>query len=310
MTVPITILLVTMNRRDLLEMTLWYLYETSGVEERNLWIWDNASTDDTPDFLGSLVGRPGVRCFRSKENVGLVGAHKRMVPHVKTPYFLTLDDDVWITNKGWASACARVLGASSSIHQLMLQGHPDALARAANDYGVGHTDLDRPFFRVPPVWPGPKMEMDFTVASLLEHGVDLGNGMRVEEIGGEGVVVPVSGSQLPCPISGSCSAWRTEDVAPLVLRESRHPVVDLREAWGEPLQQRRSSREGTLLGYGMFHPCPGPLWHLGRGEVYWKTKCDMAEAIYGRTSEEQRSWLERSREASGWGQPLESPEAL
>ncbi|MDO8630128.1 MAG: hypothetical protein Q7R41_06505, partial [Phycisphaerales bacterium] len=62
----ITITIVTMNRREILEKTLYYLYETSDDSERDIFIWDNASTDDTPDFLGTMVGWPGVRVFRSK----------------------------------------------------------------------------------------------------------------------------------------------------------------------------------------------------------------------------------------------------
>lgn len=297
-----------MNRRDLLEMTLWYIYETSTAEERNIWIWDNASEDDTSDFLGTMVGWPGVRVFRSRENLGLAEPRRRMLPRVQTPYIHTLDDDVWIINRGWASASVRALEADPSIHQLMLQGYPDERAQAVNDYGVGHVRLDQPFFRVPPIQPQ---------LSKIEggRGVDLSPGMRVEDAGGEKIVVPANGAQLPCAISGSCSAWRTSDVISLPLVKERHPVVDLREAWGFPLQrqrlaEQRASREATLLGYGMFHPCPGPLWHLGRGERHWQTRCDMAEAIYGRSGEEQRSWLENARAASGWGRALEDPDSV
>lgn len=305
----ITVLLVTMNRRDLLEIALWYLYETSTAEERDIWIWDNASTDDTPDFLGTMIGWPGVRVFRSKTNVGLVEPRRRMLPHVRTPYIMTLDDDVWILHKGWASAVARVLDADLSIHQLAL---PNGNVPSTNTYGVTHTKLDRPFFRVPSVWPQEKMQ---SVDPLHEY-VDMyggrtpdGVGMQVVHIGGERVIVP-DGTELPVAVSGSCSAWRAYNVMSLPARADRHPVMDLREAWGFPMQQLRGSREAMMVDYGSFHPCPGPLWHIGRGESHWKTRCDMAEAVYGRSKDEQRSWLENARTASGWGQSLEDPDSL
>ena len=116
----VTILIVTMDRRDLLELTLWYIYETSTDEERNIWIWDNGSHDDTPAFLGSMAGWPGVRCFRSETNLGLVGGRKRMLPYVETPYVFTLDDDMWPLNKGWAGGVGRAMVADPSIYQLAL----------------------------------------------------------------------------------------------------------------------------------------------------------------------------------------------
>ncbi len=310
---PLTVLLVTMNRRELLEIGLWYLYETSTDEERDLWIWDNASSDDTPDFLGTMVGWPGVRVFQSRVNVGLAGARRRMITHVRTPYVFTLDDDVWLLTRGWAAAAAKVFAADPSIGQLMVpQGHVDP----SSGFGVVHEKLDRPFFRVPPVLPRDRDAVTGDLSHDLRHHVDLRGapppfeGVRVEDVAGERLAVPLSGTQLPLAVSGSCSSWRTEDVLPLARREDRHPVVDLREAWSFPIQAARRAREALLLGHGMMHPCPGPLWHLGRGELHWETRCRMAPAIYGRTGEEQRRWLEVARAASGWGRPLEDPDVL
>lgn len=310
---PLTILLVTMNRRDLLEIALWFIYETSNANERDLWIWDNASEDDTSDFLGTLVGWPGVRVFRSRENLGLVGPRKRMLPYIKTPYVFTLDDDVWIMSRGWASAVARVLDGDHSIGQLALaQGD----VHSTNGYGVVHEKLDRPFFRVPPIWPRSKRTSEEVLRDPLPGHVDLHGrppsmvGSHVGHVGGEQVFLPSKGTQLPFAVSGSCAAWRTADLLPLIEKTERHPVIDLREAWGFSLQERLGRREGLLPAYGMYHPCPGPLWHLGRGEKHWETRCQMAKAVYGRSAEEQRSWLERAREGSGWGRSLEDPSVL
>lgn len=298
---PITILLVTMDRRDILEKTLWYIYETSTDEERNIWIWDNASQDDTPDFLGTMMGWPGVRVFRSETDLGVVGPRKRMIPHVKTPYLFTLDDDMWPLNKGWCSGVSRVLEADPSVCIAALGPMPHPYG----DYGITHTNLDRPFFRVPPVLPGPKANTE-TASSRTPPP-----GGRIMDVAGETFVVPASGSgELPFSCSGGAAAWRTADILPLLTREDRHPVVDLREAWSFPLQRERGMREATMIGYGILHQSPGPLWHLGRGERYWEERCRFAPAIYGRSGETQREWLESTRKACGWGRPLDDPDEV
>lgn len=295
---PITILIVTMDRRDLLEKTLWYIYETSTDDERDIWVWDNASEDDTPDFLGTLVSWPGVRVFRSKVDLGVAGPRRRMLPHVKTPYVFTLDDDMWLLNRGWASGVSRILAADPSVCQVALGPMPHYL----NDYGISHEKLDRPFFHVPQIQPGPKGDTSAPSSRDAPHGA------KVVDVAGETYVVPVEGTQLPFSCSGGAAAWRTADVLPIVARVGEHPVSDLREVWSFPMQRERGMREATAVGYGMVHPSPGPIWHLGRGERYWEERCRFAAAVYNRSAETQRAWLERTRAISGWGRPLDDPD--
>lgn len=302
----ITILITTLNRRDLLEKTLWHIYETSSDDERNIWIWDNASTDDTPDFLGTMVGWPGVRVFRSKTNVGLVNSKSRMLKAVETPYIFSLDDDIWLLNQGWVRGVVRALDGDSSIIQI---GFGSAY-HETNNYGIAHTKLDRPFFRVPPYLPGPKGGTEGAVPPA---------GSKIIDVNGETVIVP-TGETMPFPISGSASAWRVSDLRSishdevastaedvLVGNVTGNSLADLTTTWGMPLM-KRGGRQATIVGYGMLHPCPGPLWHLGRYEKYWETRCILAQQYYGRPGDEQRRWLEVTREALGWGRALEDPE--
>ncbi len=344
MSPPLTVLIATMNRRDLLELALWYIYETSTVEERDIWVWDNASTDDTADFLGTLQGWPGVRCFRSERGEGTLRSRLRMLRAVETPYVLSLDDDWWMLNAGWATGMTRVLGADPTIHQVSLGTTP---LGGASDYGIGHTHLDRPFFRVPPILPGPKANVNAPSSRIAPPGTE------IVERGGEVVVVPLQGSLLPFSCSGGGAVWRTTDIRSIdwstfhpgdrvqraeaagilgrvaeirgdgvevawddhskdVLSPSaieRPLVVDLREVWGDPLAAR-GTHEATIIGYGCAHPSPGPLWHLGRGERYWEERCRMAPAVYGRSGETQRAWLEKAREASGWGRSIEDADIM
>ena len=292
---PLTILITTLNRRDILEKTLFYIYETSDASERDLWIWDNGSEDDTAAFLGTLQGWPGVRCFRSPSGVGIVPAKTRMVRNIRTPYVFTMDDDMWMVQKGWASAVVRILENVPSIHQLTFGQFGDRF----NNLGISHEELGpRPFFRVPPVipFPGGRSRRD-------PAGPE---GTETLLIGEDEVIVPTSGPHLPYPNTGGCAGWRVADILPLLDRPIRHPVADLREVWGEPLAERGGTRESTIVGYGIFHPSPGPAWHLGRGETYWEERCRMAPAIYNRSGEEQRSWLENARRLLGWGRALEN----
>lgn len=314
----LTITIVTLNRRDMLEKTLWYIYETTSDDDRDIWIWDNGSTDDTPDFLGTLNGWPGVRVFRSKTNDGCVPPRKRMLPHIKTPYFFALDDDIWVITKGWVKAIVEALDNEPTLVQLMI---PQEFVHGTSNYGIIHAKLDRPFFRVPYFLPEsstpPKGWPDGVYQGIINHlagptphleKVILPNeGYDVVFAGNQTVAVPRTGTQLPFACPGGCSAWRTADILPLVQNDERHNTVDLREAWSFPLQ-KNGRREGCLLGYGVHHPSPGPLWYLGRGEVYWEQRCNIAREIYGRSDEEQRSWLENARKSSGWGSPLEDPD--
>ena len=291
----LTILIVTLNRRDILEKTLWHIYETSTDEERNIWIWDNASTDDTADFLGTMVGWPGVRVFRSKVGVGNAASRTKMMAVVDTPYVFTLDDDWWLLNRGWASGVCRVLAGDPSIHQVALGPFP----HPTSDYGISHTKLDRPFFRIPPHLPGPKANIE---------GVEGPAGTKVVRIDGEAVIVPESGPQLPFSCSAGAAAWRVADIKPLLHGQDKF-VVDLRETWGFP-QYACGTRESTIIGYGAHHPSPGPLWHLGRGETYWEERCRFAQEVYGRSGEQQHAWLEVARKESGWGRPLDDPDEV
>ena len=294
----VTILISTLNRRDFLEKTLWHIYETSDDSERDIWIWDNASEDDTPDFLGTIAKWPGVRCFRSEVGVGIMGSKPRMAAAVKTPFIFTMDDDMWQHHRGWVSAVARVLENDPSIHQLSFGGVGDWTC----NYGVVHAKEDRPFFRVPTIrpWPTPCLVPDDPV---------LPEGSCVVDVAGEKVIVPINGPHLPFPYTGGCAGWRTDEIKTLLgSTQEKRAVADLTEVWGHPLAERGGTRAGLLMGYGFYHPSPGPLWHLGHGERYWEDKCRMAPSLYNRTSEEQASWLDVARRESGWGQPLEDPD--
>lgn len=309
----VTILITTMDRRPILETTLHYVYETSTDEERDVWVWDNASSDDTPDFLGTLQGWPGVRCFRSERDVGIAASKRRMAAGVRTPYIFTLDDDVWVVNRGWVSAVARVLESDLSVGQVVV---PQEYHHPSATFGASHAVLDRPFFRVPPIpVEGRRGEDDVTVpdAEAVVLGGPRQRGRDVAQVvdaGGERVVVPHGDlTQLPFAASGGAAGWRVRDVLSIAPGGS-HPLADLREAWSFPIQRERGLREAVLVGYGCFHPSPGPLWHLGHGERYWEEKCRFAEAIYARSAGEQRAWLGRARGASGWGRPLDDPDEV
>lgn len=306
----LTILITTMSRRDLLERTLWHVYETSTDDERNIFVWDNASTDDTAAFLGTLIGWPGVRVFRSNRNVGAIESRNRMLAAVETPYVFTLDDDVWLLNRGWAAALSRVFDTDPSLGQV----HIGPAYHESNDFGITHEKLSRPFFRVLPYYPGPP-------GSLVDIVVP--SGTHIKPTAGEVLLVSDTGVDMPFAISGSASGWRVDDLRQFasfakaastavdhqVGNTDGNSLADFRTTWGGGLRAA-GKHEALLLGFGMIHPSPGPLWHLGRYEQYWETRCVLAQQYYGRSGDEQRTWLERARKASGWGQPLEDADVV
>lgn len=308
----ITISIVTLDRRDVLEMCLWHLYETSDDSERDIWIWDNGSSDDTSAFLGTLVGWPGVRVFRSPTNVGGGPPRRSMIPFIRTPYLFTLDDDCWIITRGWVSAAVSALEFEPSIGQLVM---PQGYVHPTSNYGIVHTQLEKPFFRVPYILPRSRIET-YPEGGKSEPwflGAETEADYEVKRVGEGRVAFPPSGgSQFRFACPGGCSIWRTDDVRSVLNLEANpeaHPTEDLRTAWGFKFQERGLC-EAVLLDYGLCHMSPAPLWYIGRNETYWEHRADIAESIYGRSADTQRSWLKAAREASGWGRSLEDPDVL
>ncbi len=144
---PISVLIVTRNRRDFLERCLMCICSTSTLEERKIYIWDNASEDDTADYLATLKKWDDFVIMRSEINIG-TRARQEMVKMINSPLALTIDDDAWITTPGWASAMTKCFELDSKLGALMFGRTADE----RNNFGVtwdgkDYNTFDRPRFK-------------------------------------------------------------------------------------------------------------------------------------------------------------------
>lgn len=242
-----------------------------------------------------MVGFKGVQVFQSSKNIG-TAARQRMLKLVKTPYILSLDDDVWLILPKWATAASYIMDHLSSIGTMAIGG---CTPTDTSNFGITHTKLEKPFLRFRTIVrteESPRVETPHP-------------GTEIYDINGYQVQLHLDENNPPYPVSGLCTIYRTEMARRAVWKSGSGLMTDMEEHWGRYMVSC-GLRTGILLRYGFMHQSPSPLWHLGRYEVYWKKRCEQAPVIYNRSSEEQWSWYERALKASGWGQPLQNADEL
>ncbi len=106
---PLSMVMITHNRRQFLSWTLASLFETLTRDPKTweLVIWDNASTDGTAALLDAAEERPNVKVIRSPANVGINGYARGMRHATLGKYLLELDDDVLYFPPGWLETLLR-----------------------------------------------------------------------------------------------------------------------------------------------------------------------------------------------------------
>ena len=95
----IAIVVVTHNRLEYTRKTITRLLEDPN-EEFELYIWDNASKDETPEYIKSISDPRIVETIVSKENVGQTGAMNYVWNKTKAELVGKLDNDCLVT-PGW-----------------------------------------------------------------------------------------------------------------------------------------------------------------------------------------------------------------
>ncbi len=101
----IAIVVVTYNRLEYTKKTIARLLE-DPAEEFDLYLWDNASTDETPEYLKDAIKDPRiVEVVLSKENVGQTGAMNYAWAKTKAELVGKLDNDCLVT-PGWTRILA------------------------------------------------------------------------------------------------------------------------------------------------------------------------------------------------------------
>ncbi len=102
----VCVVLVTYNRLEYTKKTIARLLEDPS-EEFELYLWDNASTDETPEYLKEEVKDPRiVETILSKENVGQTGAMNYAWSKTRAELVGKLDNDCLVT-PGWTRIFAQ-----------------------------------------------------------------------------------------------------------------------------------------------------------------------------------------------------------
>ena len=95
----IAVVVLTHNRAHLLRQCVENVLLRTSPATREIVIWDNASSDETAAYLGSLDD-PRIRVIRNDENVGQNG-YARAFRETTASYLVELDDDVVDAPAGW-----------------------------------------------------------------------------------------------------------------------------------------------------------------------------------------------------------------
>ena len=95
----IAVVVLTHNRAHLLRKCVDNVLRRTSPATREIVIWDNASTDETAEYLDSLDD-PRIRVVRSDQNIGQ-NAYARAFRETASPYLIEVDDDVVNAPDGW-----------------------------------------------------------------------------------------------------------------------------------------------------------------------------------------------------------------
>lgn len=293
----LTVLIVTYNRRDFLERCLSCLYETTNwFEDMNcnkLLIWDNGSTDDTVNFLNMFEkwsDKTRTQIIYNKENIG-TEAFPKMLQYVETSTVMTLTDDAWISEPGWAKSIPNYLMADASLGAIML--YPVCDERQSFGvpwFGVGNNAFSRPRFMTETIVGTYKGRQ---TPSEIEIKNDI-----VTEIIPNHWIIKGSHPDVVLPLSDYCTVWRTEYVNKKEFNPSCGIITDVGNSWREELQED-NKKYGISIEFTAYHAA-GPWWYVSRYKDLWLEKSKSAESSYGKSEEEMRNWYEQAEKWSGW----------
>jgi glycosyltransferase involved in cell wall biosynthesis len=142
------IVLVTHNRLEYTKKTIARLLEDT-TEEFDLYVWDNASTDETPEYIEDAVKDPRiVKVILSKENVGQTGAMNDAWNRTKAELVGKVDNDCLVA-PGWTRIFAKAhqdikrLGAVACWHYPLDEFDEDAARKAGKIQKFGGHQIFR-----------------------------------------------------------------------------------------------------------------------------------------------------------------------
>jgi glycosyltransferase involved in cell wall biosynthesis len=146
----IAIVIVTYNRLEYTKKCISRLLEDT-TEEFDLYLWDNASVDETPEYLRALKDARIVEVVLNKENMGQTGAMNYVWSKTKAELVGKLDNDCLVT-PGWTRTLAHAhediarLGAVACWHYPLEELNERAARRANKIHSFnGHQILRHPW---------------------------------------------------------------------------------------------------------------------------------------------------------------------
>jgi GT2 family glycosyltransferase len=136
----VSILIVNWNGRSLLEHCLPALLGQTFVD-REIIVYDNGSTDGSPEWIGSRF--PGVRVICGDRNVGFAEGNNRAIRATRSEYVATLNNDA-VPEPSWLSELVLAMGSSPRVgmcaSKMMRWGEPgivDACGIEIDRAGIG-----------------------------------------------------------------------------------------------------------------------------------------------------------------------------
>jgi GT2 family glycosyltransferase len=133
----IAVVVLTHNRVDLLRKCVDNVLLKTTDQTREIVIWDNGSTDGTPEYLATIED-PRFTILRSETNVGHNG-YARSFRQTSSAYLVELDDDVTNAPVGWDATLREAFDRLPGIGYLAadLEDDPnDEASRYRHEYRV------------------------------------------------------------------------------------------------------------------------------------------------------------------------------
>ena len=112
----IAIVILNWNGKKLLEQFLQSVIENSNHPGAEVIVADNASTDDSVQFLQKEF--PDIKIIQLEKNYGFAGGYNRALSQIDSDYYLLLNSDV-LPEKNWIHALYSQLNDDDSLAVLM-----------------------------------------------------------------------------------------------------------------------------------------------------------------------------------------------
>ena len=143
----VAIVLVTYNRLEYTKKSIPRLLEDPG-EKFDLYLWDNASTDGTQEYLQNLKDPRIVETICSKDNQGQTAAMNYVWSKTKAELISKLDNDCLVT-PGWTRILSEAhkdiknLGAVACWHYPIEEFNESAVRKAGKIQTFGNHQIFR-----------------------------------------------------------------------------------------------------------------------------------------------------------------------